>query len=141
MALAELSLDLTRRLGEQVVALARVDDVEVGHLTDRGLIASPHITCGLVDGRGGHVARADAVAPAHRIDQRWGHQQLSGEQLCQAFAVHRGPENVVLGIEGELVGVKYPVTDLVRGGVALHRGASLGGQHDAARSARDHRAQ
>src|ERR1017187_7992880 len=99
----------------------------------RCLVAGTHVTGDQVDGptcRAGGVRYS--VARAGREDQ-WGrHQELAGEELGKTFTVNRGVVDIVLGVEGRFVDIEDPVTDFVRGGVSLHRGTSLRGQHDSA---------
>ncbi len=127
-----LYLQGTAATKERCPAVA--DDLEVRQLSDSGLVADASFTCHCVGVLRLDRASAQTEAVENAEHERRGHEEASGEHLCQLLAFDwRGTQNVFLAIECDPVTVvKPPMTEFVCRGVALNRDRPLRGDEHTA---------
>ncbi|MFZ1488710.1 MAG: hypothetical protein WAS51_02110 [Ilumatobacteraceae bacterium] len=110
------------------------DHFEMRKLSDGGLVADTRLSCEGVGVLRLDRSPADTQAFEH-TEHEWGwHQEVAREHLGQLLALDRSiAEDMLLTVESEAVAVvEAPMSDLVRGRVALERDGALRGDEDAA---------
>jgi hypothetical protein len=139
----KVSLDLEWASPPEVRGLFGADDLEVGELANGGLVAHTSFPRDGVGVLGMKRTAVELQTFEHAEHEgRW-HEETARKYLCQLLALDgRGPKYVFFTVEGEAVAmIQAPMTDLVRGRVALDWDRPLCRYEDPTDALRDERSE